>query len=57
MKDPINNIEAKYIPFKCPVCNGFRTVSFQKIPCDACKAKGFILINQETGEIKEEKTI
>ena len=29
MNDPINKIEAKYIPFKCPVCNGFRTVSFK----------------------------
>jgi len=52
--DTINNIKAKFIPFKCPVCNGFKTVSFKKIPCSACKAKGFIMVNQETGEPYEQ---
>ena len=53
MSDPVNKIEAKFIPFKCPVCNGFKTVSFAKIPCESCQAKGYLLINQDTGEVKE----
>ena len=55
MNDTINKIEAKFIPFKCPVCNGFKTVSYQKITCTSCNGKGFILINQNTGEVHNGK--
>lgn len=55
MNDLVNNIKVKFIAQKCPVCNGFKTVSYKKIPCDTCKEKGFIMINQDTGEIKEGK--
>ena len=54
MGDPINSTQVKFVPFKCPVCNGFKTVSFKKIPCSTCHGKGIVIVNQETGEIKEE---
>jgi hypothetical protein len=38
------------LPIKCPVCNGFTTVSYEKRPCPACKAQGYILV-----PAKEEK--
>lgn len=53
MKEPMNSTDTKYAPFKCPVCNGFGTVSFKKIKCHACKGKGLVLVDQETGEIYE----
>jgi len=51
MKPLENKVYIKYTPFKCPVCNGFGTVSFKKIKCHACQGFGFVLIDQETGEI------
>lgn len=32
----------KMLPVKCPVCNGFGTVSHDKIECHGCKGKGFV---------------
>ena len=58
MVDNINNIKTKYIPFKCPVCNGWGSLSYGRKICHACKGKGYVMVNQETGEpkeIKEEK--
>jgi len=34
----------KFIAQKCPVCNGWGTVSFKRIPCHACESKGYINI-------------
>ena len=42
-------IEPKYIPFKCVTCNGYGSISYGKYICKACKGKGIIVINQETG--------
>lgn len=53
MKDPINKIEIKFIPFKCPNCNGYGTVGYARKVCHSCKGRGTILVNQETGEIHE----
>ncbi len=44
-------IEPKYIPFKCPVCNGFGTVSSRKITCHACEGKGYVVINNSDRKI------
>ena len=33
-----------YTAQKCPVCNGWGTVSFKRIVCHACKGLGYILI-------------
>jgi len=41
--------KARFIPFKCPNCNGYKTTSYGKMPCLVCKQRGFIVINQETG--------
>lgn len=40
-------LKPKYIAQKCPVCNGWGTVSFKRIICHACNGKGFILIPTE----------
>ena len=40
-------LKAKYIAQKCPVCNGWGTVSFRRVECHACMGKGFILIPTE----------
>lgn len=37
-------IEPTSIAQRCPVCNGWGTVSFKRIKCHACDGKGFILI-------------
>ncbi len=34
----------KFLPVKCPVCNGFGTISFKKNQCHACKGRGFIFV-------------
>lgn len=39
----------RFVPFKCPNCNGYKTTSFGKFPCLVCKQRGFIVINQVTG--------
>ena len=40
-------LKAKYIAQKCPVCNGWGTVSFKRVECHACTGKGFIPIPVE----------
>lgn len=45
-KSPINNANIKpaHVAQKCPVCNGWGTVSYKRISCHACSGKGFILV-------------
>lgn len=40
-------LKPKYIAQRCPVCNGWGTVSFKRVTCHACNGKGFILIPSE----------
>lgn len=40
----IEKIIPNKIPFKCVVCNGWGTVSSQRVECHACKGKGYILV-------------
>lgn len=45
MKDVLEkDIEPQYTAQKCPVCNGWGTVSFKKKTCHACKGNGYIVI-------------
>ena len=39
----------RFKPIKCPVCNGFGTVTSQKKTCHGCHGKGYVVIDQETG--------
>lgn len=39
----------RFLPAKCPVCNGFGTVKHGQLICGSCHGKGFIVIDQETG--------
>jgi tRNA(Ile2) C34 agmatinyltransferase TiaS len=36
--------QPKYIPVRCPVCNGHMTVSYGKYPCKACNSRGWIAV-------------
>lgn len=44
-------IEIKYKPKfyaqKCPVCNGWGTVSFNQVKCHACNGDGYVKIPVE----------
>ena len=44
------NSHARFIPIRCPVCNGRGTVNWGKEICHACKGQGYIIIDQETGK-------
>ena len=37
-----SEIRPAYYAQKCPVCNGWGTVSFKKINCHACSGKGYL---------------
>lgn len=52
-------VKPKYTAQKCPVCNGWGTVSYRQVTCHACKGRGFILIPLEKEREKgyERKTI
>lgn len=45
-KEPTDTLEIKpkFVAQRCPVCNGFGTVSSQRVTCHACEGKGYILI-------------
>ena len=47
----------RYTAQKCPVCNGFGTLSFGKKQCHACYGKGLVVIDEERGSLaKDRKT-
>lgn len=37
-------VKPEYIPIRCPVCNGHRTLGYGKIPCSACNELGFLKV-------------
>ncbi len=41
--------QPKKIPFKCPVCNGFGTVKYGELSCQACTGRGYVVIDQDEG--------
>lgn len=57
MIDRLIEPNPKIFAQKCPVCNGFGTLSFGKKQCHACKGKGYIIINLErqTDEVPTDK--
>lgn len=48
IKKQHKNVSSSFVPRKlgqkCPVCNGFGTLSWGKLKCQACMGKGYILI-------------
>jgi len=45
----------KFVAQTCPVCNGFGTLKYGTKICQACKGRGYIVINNETGLPVEEE--
>lgn len=45
----ISQVPPKALPFKCPVCSGFGTVSKERTKCHGCNGRGWITIDNETG--------
>lgn len=39
----------RFLPIRCPNCNGYGTVTSKRLTCHSCKGKGFVVIDQETG--------
>lgn len=46
--EQIEEATINYVAQKCPVCNGWGTVSFKRIICHACEGKGYLLIPKKT---------
>jgi len=46
----IKTVKAKYTPFKCVVCNGWGTVSHQRVKCHAFNGRGFLEIPVEEAQ-------
>lgn len=51
MQDLNNNEKIRFTPHRCPNCNGWGTVTYQKLQCHTCNGTGMVILNQETGEI------
>lgn len=43
----VSIISPQFFAQKCPVCNGWGTVSFKRVTCHSCEGKGYILIPME----------
>jgi DnaJ-class molecular chaperone len=49
MNDCNSKDDPRFLPFKCPNCNGYGTVSYGKHICKVCDGKGLVVIDQKTG--------
>jgi DnaJ-class molecular chaperone len=49
-----NDFKPRFLPIKCPNCNGYGTVTYEKIECHSCKGRGIVVIDQETGLIVDD---
>lgn len=43
----IQIVKPQYIAQLCPRCNGYKTLSYGKYPCDLCNQEGFLKIPVE----------
>jgi DnaJ-class molecular chaperone len=44
----------RFVNQKCGLCNGFGTLKYGQIVCHACKGKGVVVVDQQTGVIVEQ---
>ena len=51
--NPSDN-KSKFSVHRCVVCNGFGTLKYGSKTCQACKGKGFVVIDNSTGFAVEE---
>lgn len=43
----------RFLPFKCPTCSGFGTVTRDRITCHGCKGSGYVVIDQMNDKLTE----
>ena len=53
--EDVKKVKPKVLPFKCPNCNGYGTVGYDKRPCHSCKGKGVVFVPQMIDEQEEEE--
>ena len=42
----VEKIKPNTIPFKCPNCNGYGTVTKERKVCHSCGGRGYVLVPQ-----------
>jgi DnaJ-class molecular chaperone len=42
--------DLRFLPFRCPNCNGYGTVTKERVKCHTCNGKGMVVVDQETGK-------
>lgn len=47
-------IKPNTLPFKCPNCNGYGTVGYDKRTCHSCGGKGVVFVPQIIEEDQDE---
>ena len=47
---PKQKSDSNFSLHECVVCNGFGTLKYGSKVCQACKGRGYIVINNDTGE-------
>lgn len=46
MNEVKKDVKPNTLPFKCPNCNGYGTVTKERRPCHSCGGKGVIFVPQ-----------
>lgn len=54
MNDRLIEFTPPFSNLKCVVCNGFGTVTRERVRCHGCHGKGYIIIDNKTGLPVEE---
>lgn len=50
-------VKVRFLSHKCPICNGYGAVGYEprRIPCHGCGSYGFIVLDNETGRVVENR--
>ena len=49
-QNTIVKLTPEYIPILCPRCNGYKSLSYGRIPCDMCEQLGFLKVPVKEGK-------
>jgi len=50
----VRKVKPTTLPFKCPNCNGYGTVGYDKRECHSCDGKGIVYVPQIPIDEKED---